>query len=190
MAIVNTEAYVSDHTEDAITQLLEQFSDKVLVHGWLTALIDRIQEIEDALDTIPSAREIDNATGITLDNLGTVVGEPRKGRADDLYRVYIKVRVIVNRSHGTASEMMTVVQLIAGQDPQDVWYQENDPKTIFIRGRNFADPYPDETAALLRLAKPAGTRLVYVYAADADDDNVFTLDIGPGLDVGKLAGAI
>lgn len=190
MAITNTTAYATDHTADAVSMLLEQFRPATKLQGWLTAYIDQIQEIETALDPLISAREIDNATGITLDNLGSVVGESRKGRADALYRVYIKVRILVNRSTGTAGELMTVAQLIAEQTAQDVWYQENDPKTVFIRARNFADSYPDETAALLRLAKPAGTRLVYVYAADADDDNLFTFDSGPGLDVGKLAGSI
>ena len=182
-------SYNPDHATEAVGLLLEQFKEATNLQNLLLSYITQVQDLEDKTYPLLAVRDVNVATGDRLDGLGEIVGEERKGRSDEIYRVYILVRLAVNKSNGTAAELINILQLISRQATPDIWYDEYQPKTAYIRARNWApsDP-PSLIAGLLRQAKPAGTNLVFIYAEDADDTNLFTWDIGPGLDQGKLAG--
>jgi hypothetical protein len=56
--------------------------------------------------------DIDRKTGPELDRIGNLVGEYRNGKEDDLYRVYIKWRIVVNHSGGTINDIITAIQFL------------------------------------------------------------------------------
>lgn len=186
-----TDSFKADHVEEGIALLLGQFQDDATkLQALLTSFMTQIQAFESEAHPLLLERDLYTATGDRLDGLGQIVGEERQGRSDTIYRIRIIARLAVIKSSGTAEELINILQLITNQDtPADIWYREYYPKTVYIRAKNYTPPDPPELiGGLLRAAKPAGTKLVYIYAEDADDTNLFTFDSGPGLDQGKLAG--
>ena len=47
-----------------------------------------------------------------MDDLGWIVGEPRQGKADDLYRIWIRIRIIANRANGKIADSLKVARLL------------------------------------------------------------------------------
>lgn len=75
------------------------------------AVLNRLQELEDAAIFLLSCMSIDGAFGDLLNKLGSMVGEPRLGRSDVDYRAGIRLRVRVNISSGRATDIIAVAQL-------------------------------------------------------------------------------
>lgn len=112
--------FKDNHVTEGLANLLEQFKGKANMEAFLTAFLDEIQDLEDALETVASISDIDASSGDQLDVLGIIVGQPREGRTDAIYRLWIKARVLINRSSGTAPEIMQVLRLITGLDLSEV----------------------------------------------------------------------
>ena len=150
----------ADEVADLIlSEYLESPLLLALVRAYRSAVADRdataVSIYEDALD-------IGRATGVWLDLLGRVVGEPRDGRGDIDYRRGIRVRVLVNRSNGRIEELAKIARLHESAD--------DDPAAqIRIRepGRARAIVYIDATPSTplrrvhgyLRGAKAGGVAL-------------------------------
>lgn len=189
----------TDYTPEALERLLTTLKGDAKTDGLIASYLDRCQELEAAAHPMLVQRDIDSAEGVQLTGIGEIVGEPRGGRDDELYRVFLRVRILVNRSRATASDLIEIVGTRAEQDPLS-WNVELDeyfPRTIFIRARDFAEAFPQTVAALLRQARGAGFRLHYIYTEQKSDANVFrfatgaTSDLGAtyGLSAGHFAGA-
>jgi len=190
LTVLISDAFNPNYREDAIDRLLGQFKgDSDNLQALLTSYITHVQALESEAHPLLWSKDVYTATGDRLDGLGQIVGEERQGRSDEIYRIRILARLAINKSNGTAEDLINILQLLADQASPDIWYEEYQPKTVYIRAKNYTPPDPPELiGGLLRLAKPAGTFLAYIYADDADDTNLFTFDSGPGLDQGKLAG--
>lgn len=81
-------------------------------------------EIEAGFKTIKDSRDIDKATGETLDKLGSNVGQIRLGEDDELYRLLIKTRIIANLSIGdipTINYVMSALLKDVFLGLQEVW---------------------------------------------------------------------
>ncbi len=100
------------HVADGLAHLAYQFQDLPHFEAILTAWLNRIQEIEDVLWELIDERTIDAAVGVQLDGIGAIVGEPRLGKTDDEYRLFIKARRLVNLSSGTVPELIEILGLL------------------------------------------------------------------------------
>jgi hypothetical protein len=192
---------VTNHVELGLNMLLEQFRDSTNLRGVLEALFDQIQDLEDAVQPIIDARNIDDATADRLDCIGQLVQVPRDGRSDDAYRIRIRAELAILNSDGTTEDLIAVLQaLLALATPDDILVNEYFPKTIYIRPQNLVVSAADAAIinTAMNRAKPAGTELHLVYTDTASSDETLfrfsdvadttETNVTHGFDAGVLAG--
>lgn len=181
-----TLAHVTDHVAQALALRLRQDKkDKPLDAAWLSIDIDRLQRIEDVLLAIYAAFDVDTAVGDQLEALGEIVGEKRKGRADELYRLWVKARIVINRSNGKVHDLLKITRIVLGSDPL-VTYTPDYPMAfrIDIVG---STPNVPTLVAILEEARAGGVKMHVTYTDDplfsftfADDDSPELLDTDRG----------
>ena len=180
-----------DRTAQMIDRLPEQFKGLPGWEGLLTDIGAEIQEFEDA-SQILLALSISNATGQSLIDFGTFVGEPPSGLSDDLYRRRVIARIATNRSHGRVEDLIRIIRAFLYDDSPAIEIQRSTIANVIVR---VFEPAMDEDTAhtlieFLRAATKgaasAGVRVVLEATASPLADT-FTFDIGPGFDIGHLA---
>lgn len=175
------------HTTEGQSHLLYQFRDAQRINDFVSAFLDQIQEIENAVWQLYVLRSLSTAEGVQLDGLGDLVGEHRNDRTDAAYRLSIQVRILVNRSDGQMEQLIAIAVLFLGE-PVVVQTSEYYPAVVYIEIRSdigTADPF--ELFSLLKLARAAGVALhmVYTYSAETgtfefDADTTLGADINLG----------
>src|SRR5690625_829237 len=102
-------------------------------------LTKETNEIEQMLNKIEYYRDIDKATGKTLDEFGRDVRASRRGFNDVDYRLFIKIKTIANLSGGeieTLNEVLPVFMKGAFLGLQETWKLDrynNEPAAIVIK---------------------------------------------------------
>lgn len=109
--------YVSDWSERLRGRLYTQFRDAVTWNQWIDyVLAPQAQALEDAGQELFGLYDIDASEGAQLDLVGRLVGQPRAGLDDATYRLYLRARIIANRSSGGPEELYAVMRALFGQD--------------------------------------------------------------------------
>ena len=180
---------ITDHVERGLARLPMQFRGKPNFESLLTVLLTPVQRFEDAMWQVLTERGIDNAVGEQLATLGRIVGQPNTGLADADYRRYVRARIAVNKSSGRPEDLIAVAQAVLGSDSQ-VIVQRSGTATVIVELTEIIDAATATAmGTLLQATVDAGVRLIFIYTLSEPDDT-FTLDVGPGLDVGHLAGSL
>ena len=110
-----TVAQITDHTEAAKARLLQQYKGKANIEALLDSLGgQQIQDLEDILFDINSRLDIDTSVGVQLDNIGVIVGQPRSGKDDATYRIFLKAKAGRNVSEGDIERVISVWKIITG----------------------------------------------------------------------------
>ena len=131
---------IPSHISAAIDRLASQFKTKTRIKGLVTNLIRPLDNIEDELFRILNFRWVDTATGVQLDGMGEIVGERRKGRTDEAYRLAIRTKIAINISKGTPEEVIAIFGLLTGSTDTRIY--EYFPGVVEIYGnRNFEFEY-------------------------------------------------
>ncbi|GHV79114.1 hypothetical protein AGMMS49944_09050 [Spirochaetia bacterium] len=60
--------------------------------------------------------DIDKGTGNTLDRIGKILVEPRNGNDDELYRLYLKIRSMLNTADGTVNNIIKAIKALYGSE--------------------------------------------------------------------------
>jgi len=107
-----THQAIQTHIEDSLGRLLDQFKGADNVNGVLTVLAQRAQSIEEAINTVESGRRLANAVGQQLDGIGEIVGQPRNGQDDPLYRIFIMGAIAKNNSNGALGSVTEIAQAL------------------------------------------------------------------------------
>ncbi len=165
MALTRT----TDHADQGVALLLEQYQNKPRIEGWLRSYLDEVQELEDVAWDVLILRLIDNASDEQLNVIGRLVGELRKDHDDATYRIFIAVRIRVNRSKGHASDVLEVLAML---DTTARRFDEVRPANIHFE---FAEPMvldPQDVHDTLSDTKAGGVGLVMVVPT-TDSDNQF-----------------
>ena len=110
MTIENDNNVVADST----ARLTSIFKGKTRIEGLLRAFLTGHQNVENALQTMLEERSLLTAVGAQLDIIGEIVGQPREGRSDEEYLNYIIAKIGQNTSKGTATEVITIFNLLTG----------------------------------------------------------------------------
>lgn len=112
--------------------------------GKLLSVVDlEIDSIKATLERIEQYRKIDNATGITLDNIGKNVLQERGAMDDVTYRLYLKTKIRANLSGGqieTLNDVLTVLLDDNFLSIREVWNDAtygNEPAALEVRYINF-----------------------------------------------------
>lgn len=149
------------------------------------------QDLENALRQLELYRFVDTAEGVQLDTIGSIVGQDRGGLSDADYRRYIRARVAANKSRGVQEDLLTVAFLVVYDGT--VTYTLKNEGTATARLTIGGGAITDSVAAILyefvSAAVAAGVRIVVEWSTYTPA-STFTLDTGPGLDVGHLANAL
>lgn len=99
-----------------------------------------IAQLRAALTTTETYRDVDQATGATLDRIGRNVGQLRGQARDETYRALIKSRIVRNLSRGDVNSIKRILAATLNISPSDVqitqyWREENpEPAAIEIFG--------------------------------------------------------
>lgn len=156
------------HVEIGLSRLIERWrADKnPNLAAILTSYLEEGQELENAIWFVIYGRMLDYAEGAQLDMLGRIVGQPRNGLSDDRYRVHVRARIRINRSIGTADDVIEVLRLV---DP-GVTYHFQD--VGFASFRLWSDVPPGDAATgheipdLVRQTRAAGVGALISFPVD------------------------
>lgn len=94
--------------------LYRQFRNKVTWNLWVVLLARQAQDVEDAIQSMFSLLDIDGSEGVQLDVIGRIIGQQRLGLDDVTYRLYLRARIVANRSTGTPEDMYDVFRALYG----------------------------------------------------------------------------
>jgi hypothetical protein len=103
-----SQAGYGPHVISGLAKLVEQFKDKVNIEKLLRIILDELDEIEVALTDIQVYKQIDQAYGYQLDQIGSIVGRTRDGYNDADYRSRLKLQIGINNSEGEADRILSV----------------------------------------------------------------------------------
>jgi len=156
-----TAEHFTDHVARGIERLIERYrlpKTSALLASWLT----EVQAVEDAFYQLLTERSIGTATGETLDMLGRIVGQPRDGRDDDTYRLWISARVLVERSSGTTEQIIAIADKLAGGNT--VRLREYFPASFVLDMGALDSRTGLQIAQLVQPAKAAGVRYIATWS--------------------------
>jgi len=85
---------------------------------WLSFLATFFLRMRGNLDEIYKAKQIDDAQGEELDNIGDEIQQPRYGVDDEEYKFILKTQIIVSRSTGTVNDIINIVANSFEIDPK------------------------------------------------------------------------
>lgn len=177
----------TDHVAEGIDNLVDQFSDKELLIGYLTSYLDQIQDLEDALSDTLTETTVETSVGAQLDALGSIVGEDRAGRNDLQYSTALRARLILNVSEGTPQNIIDLIRAIAGD--VRVAIVENFPASFLATILDPIDPTEvdvTQISGLVASGRPAGVEGVVTFGVIP----AFQYDTGTGYDEGKYGGSV
>lgn len=168
---------VPNHATDGLSQLIAQYQESERLK-WVIGLplcVLNAAEIS-AYDLLTKVYDVDAAEGVQLDILGDIVGESRSGRTDKAFRRAIKVRVAVNKSNGTAEELINICVLytdipLLGIDK--VAISDFGVAAIKMVLSFFFDDVPG-LFNILKQARPAGVQLNLCYPASTAPSFAFS----------------
>lgn len=180
-------AYEPEHPDVAWQRLLFQFRDKPRISSLVEALGAGAQLLEDVTWELIADRELGAASGASLDQWGTLVGEARGSLDDDEYRQFIKARILANKSRGTINDLIRVFRLVTA--PSTVRHEDVLPMAATFWAFR-SEPMTDARAARVRRimddARPMGRALQLIevpegyFGFESDPDAL-------GYDVGRFA---
>jgi hypothetical protein len=151
-------------TTEGIARMLEQYKGKPDFEALLRIYLDSVQELEDATFDVRLAFMLANAVGEQLDFLGAIVGERRNGKLDAIYKIWIGVRIRLNRSFGRPIDVIECIRLATDVDFEFREYEDAAFGIFF----DDVPEFPNDLMLIAFLAKAAGVGLTFVYPTDAN----------------------
>lgn len=177
---------------DRVSRLIEQWQDKPDLVSILRSYLAQAQDIEDALFEIINERDLDSAVGVQLDTLGRLVKQPRTTSDDARFRTSIRARIAINRSNGTAEDLIKVASLLLSEFGELFKLRDEPPAQLRL---TVADPLQstdaDLAALLLDEADCGGVRLMFQFNAALTliTDRLVLGDDGGAATAGGLLGS-
>lgn len=175
----NASGMITDMDAQALYFLIYRYQNKPRIADFIKAFTGQFAELEEALWQLYTERTLDTAEGVQLDGLGAIVGEPRKGRSDSVYRQFIRVRILVNLSDGDLPSLYAILLAALGVSADYFIRQYNTAIVIHLD----SDTSPLTAAELLvylREAKAAGVGIGINYAIDDVADSFLWGSVNDG----------
>ncbi len=107
-----TVAKITDHVVQAKARMLSQYKGKPRFEGMIEAVTQDAQSLEETLFDMYYERSVNSAIGKQLDIIGNIVGQPRLGMLDDVYRIAILGKIGVNISNGVPEDLIALFKLL------------------------------------------------------------------------------
>ncbi len=172
-------------TADFLRKLISQFQEKPNIAAILGALLDEVQELEDAAIDVRDETTLDNSIGEQLDGIGRIVGAPRAGLGDDAYRLRLRAQILINLSSGTIPEIVAIVELLIANTFEPVEFFPAAFVIVFANALSSTDAAT--LAVFIATARPVavGGSVEFTAVADAD---TFTFASGDIAEVSAVQG--
>lgn len=159
------------------------------LQGELDAFLYGLQSVENVSMDVLTGRWPLTAIGVQLDTLGKIVGQERGEMSDAQYRLWILVRILVNRGNGRTEELIHILDTLGAE----TIVVDEGTSEIRISVSGLADG--DLVGSIIHDAKAGGVRLQWVWSEDTDDYSFQTAhtlgadDTNNASGFGDLAGA-
>jgi len=153
--------HVTTHAATGIGRLLEQYKEHDKIKRLHEIYLEEVQEVEDAVWLTRTTRYLADAVGEQLDWLGDIVGEKRQGKEDDNYRIWIAVRIRLNRSRGTTDDVIDCIKLATDAAFTLREFSEAAFRVTFSEMPDF----PNDIALIIFYAKAAGVHSTVFFPA-------------------------
>lgn len=166
-------SYTANHEEIGLSRLLEQYKGQPIIEALIKSYItNQIQDLEDTLVQLATVLSIPLSSGVQLDNIGDIVGQPRQGFDDVKYRRILTAKIGQNVSQGDIEIIIDIWQKITEATLIEI--VELFPATIRI----FSDVELDEDELdffhdFLQKAMPAAVKFAHFGKFPEDDDFAF-----------------
>ena len=180
---------ITDHVDRSLDRTVEQYKEKPLIEGMLSAFSEEKQDLEGVFCELLTERiDIDVAEGVQLDLVGTIVDQARLGFDDEFYRILLKVKIGINNSKGEPESVINTMKLIA--QATEAQYLNFGNGNIGLAVNTLTGITPDNADFIYQQMERvvmAGVRINYISCYDPDEP--FSFDgIGPlGLGFSSLA---
>lgn len=168
---------VDDYQTPAVERLPTQLRGKPRIEALVRGLMESAETLEAGLFSLYEKRLLDSATGAMLDVYGRVVGEERRGLADEPFRLRIRAAVATSRSNGTGNELIRIFGLMT-DFPVEI--REEFPASFTLRVTDGPLLYPEVYADVLQRAKAGGVRALFGWLNSTPAQS-FSFADGPGL---------
>lgn len=178
-------APVTDHTVQALADLLGEFDDSPRFRELITALVDRSQEFEDLAQEVLAEMLLTVAVGLPLEVYGVIMQEPRGSLSDADYRNVLNVKAAAVQSDGEAPKTIWVASTLLGVAVQYRWMGRAAYHLEWEIATGSTGDWLARIISILDILPPAGVDYTAV-EGDSTGAGAFRFDIGPGFDVGKL----
>ena len=158
---------ILDHAAEARARIVTQFKGKPRIEGLIGSFAAATQAVEDTLWDLLTIRSIDTAIGAQLDIIGEIVGESRKGKQDEPYRLAIKAKIGQNNSKATPEDIISVFKLLVQAD-KALFIEYFPAEAAIFADKNIENLDNYEILKFCQKAMPAGARLDYIGWYDGD----------------------
>ncbi|MCK5609844.1 hypothetical protein KAR91_48680 [Candidatus Pacearchaeota archaeon] len=163
---------ITNHTERALSLLIEEFKHRVNIVKLIKVMVDQAQEIEDMENDLLTDRRLDQAADAQLDIIGDIVGEDREGRSDEDYRAAIRFKIYINVSHAEPETLIAAIKFITIATRVRLW--EIQPATVLMY--TDGSVVPTDIVSFMELVAAGGVNLEYVASSFGTTPFSFTLD--------------
>jgi hypothetical protein len=116
--VYNKPPYLPQYLSRGETKKLVSFDDA------------QFAELDRLIDKASDQYDLDKAKGILLDRLGKLADENRDGNDDELYRLLIRLRILLNTTDGSINDIIKVIKFIFSSEV--VHIQQNYPAGLTI----------------------------------------------------------
>jgi len=160
-------AWIESHCEDGKSLLIHQFR-KPRIEAMLCALLEGVQELDDAVWQVLTGKWLDDAVGVQLEQLGEIVDMPRRGWTDETYRLLLSAQILVLRSSGSWPELLAILEAVGVTMSLTEVYDSPPAAGRIVLGEPLdGDVTEVEVFDLLVRAKLGGVRLDLEFPASA-----------------------
>lgn len=181
--------YVSDWPGRLLSRLYAQFKDAATWQLWCTDILGpQFQDLEDAAQSLLAFFSIDDVSGLQLDSIGSIVGQPRGGVDDATYRLYLKARIATQHSDGSPPALYRIFGLLFPGHVMRVTTSRIKALVLLIAGAVTA-AQAQVGVDFLADAKDAGARGILEWQED-DDPAMFTCARAAHLTAPAVVGAV
>ena len=168
-----------DHVTRGLSRLPHQFSESPRFRFLIQALLEELQEVEDALEEIKNQKNIDNAIGLQLDGLGEILGKRREGLTDTPYRLALKVQQILNAGEGQYETVLDLWRILLNSTSATV--TEEFPAGVTL----FSDTGTPTLPMLNTLVKALPVTVTASFTSTIDAEPFFSFVGGDGIGFGS-----
>lgn len=148
-----------DILEAALNRLPSQFQGKEVISKLIDVYISKVEEVDEDLHYLLNNRGVYDAIGALLDQIGNLVGVPRNGQNDDVYRNNILAKIAINNGEGTPDDVLLALKSVTQGSVVKLW--EHFPATSYVM--TDGDVTPIKTVAQIKESSPAGVNLRLIH---------------------------